>query len=598
MQKSLGTFIRQLRREQNKTQTELGGSAFSKSYVSAVESDKLVPSAEALRHFARTLGKPEHYFLAFASQTTGQTSVSLMEALAVLEPETMASLLHEKVALLATLFDHPEYGELEMTATLFALQPEIIDALPSQDQAHYSFFQSLIFQRKKEYTAAIEALEQALVRESHPQHSLAILYALTRCYLLLRLPQMALNYALRSYRLVRQHPSMQQTSTLPCQIALQLGMILLALRHYELAAEYFGQARTLLHERQPMRDVEQIYRHLGYCACGLAYQKQTSQAGKEYNEVEHLFQQALGYFLQSRTIAQVTEDRLGEQSLRLAQARLQIDRVNWRRRCYKRGMAESQSSKELGQANLSSLLDEASEQCCEVLSAFQAGSLPLSSQQEKTEVLHNVYHALALLLQVSVQRALLAREQGYDGTFRRECSLAATLCQQALDACEQEELLETLTWKSTQLAEKASSVPALPRLPALPPQDEEGGEAVRQAQAELYFAAGEIAELLALTATTPSFIKDCYKNADASFLRALEELRKTHMQKPLDVSGALTGAYQRYTFLMEERFQQGNGHESDGYCETDLFFSVYQSHMLHSPDELPAAFLTVLRQSL
>src|SRR5487761_413788 len=124
MQQSIGMVIRQLRREHNKTQTELGGTAFSKSYVSAVESGKLSPSREALQHFALGLGKPEHYFLTQAQQMSLETPGPLSEVAPVQEPEGLNVLAHEKSIFLETLFEQPEYSEIQTPESFFSLSTE------------------------------------------------------------------------------------------------------------------------------------------------------------------------------------------------------------------------------------------------------------------------------------------------------------------------------------------------------------------------------------------------------------------------------------------------------------------------------------------
>ncbi len=58
----IGETLRQMRRQQSLTQTELGGDHFSKSYISAVERDKIAPSYEALHFFAEQLGLQRDYF--------------------------------------------------------------------------------------------------------------------------------------------------------------------------------------------------------------------------------------------------------------------------------------------------------------------------------------------------------------------------------------------------------------------------------------------------------------------------------------------------------------------------------------------------------
>src|SRR5579871_5642638 len=58
----IGDLIRQLRRQRNLTQTELGGDRYSKSYVSAVEKNTIRPSLAALQFFAEQLEQRSDYF--------------------------------------------------------------------------------------------------------------------------------------------------------------------------------------------------------------------------------------------------------------------------------------------------------------------------------------------------------------------------------------------------------------------------------------------------------------------------------------------------------------------------------------------------------
>src|SRR5215469_6755439 len=73
----VGEYIRQIRREQNLTQTELGGTRFSKSYVSAVERNKISPSHEALRFFAEQLAQPADYFTTLARLNSNGKQLTL-----------------------------------------------------------------------------------------------------------------------------------------------------------------------------------------------------------------------------------------------------------------------------------------------------------------------------------------------------------------------------------------------------------------------------------------------------------------------------------------------------------------------------------------
>src|SRR5579884_2650817 len=83
MQPASGELIRQIRRQYNLTQTELGGERFSKSYVSAVERNKIVPSPQALQYFSERLGKPDDYFANLFQQSEN------MKQLAILAPVTL-----------------------------------------------------------------------------------------------------------------------------------------------------------------------------------------------------------------------------------------------------------------------------------------------------------------------------------------------------------------------------------------------------------------------------------------------------------------------------------------------------------------------------
>src|SRR5437764_1362780 len=68
-EQSIGESIRQLRRQQNLTQSELGGERYSKSYISALERDKITPSFQALQFFAEQLRMPDGYFTTLFEQT-------------------------------------------------------------------------------------------------------------------------------------------------------------------------------------------------------------------------------------------------------------------------------------------------------------------------------------------------------------------------------------------------------------------------------------------------------------------------------------------------------------------------------------------------
>src|SRR5947209_9414269 len=80
MQQAIGELIRQARRQHNLTQTELGGTRFSKSYVSAVERNKITSSTEALHFFAEQLGQPDDYFTSLVQQIDNIRQLSIPNA--------------------------------------------------------------------------------------------------------------------------------------------------------------------------------------------------------------------------------------------------------------------------------------------------------------------------------------------------------------------------------------------------------------------------------------------------------------------------------------------------------------------------------------
>src|SRR5690242_21726792 len=60
---TIGTRVRTARLAAHKTQQQLAGETYSKSYLSAVERGKMIPSIQALGFLAQRLGLPVSYFL-------------------------------------------------------------------------------------------------------------------------------------------------------------------------------------------------------------------------------------------------------------------------------------------------------------------------------------------------------------------------------------------------------------------------------------------------------------------------------------------------------------------------------------------------------
>src|SRR5205085_11347371 len=159
MQQPIGETIRQLRRQSSLTQTELGGTRFSKSYVSAVERTKITPSIEALQFFAEQLGHSNDYFIKLKQNTDekGWLSSALQTS-----PGGHPDVQEEFLNLLDILLEGTEQHYFSLTHDLPTFSPEMIATLPPQGQAHYLFLRGLIAQEQKDFSTALHAFEQAL----------------------------------------------------------------------------------------------------------------------------------------------------------------------------------------------------------------------------------------------------------------------------------------------------------------------------------------------------------------------------------------------------------------------------------------------------
>lgn len=551
MHRSLGYAIRQKRRERNLTQAELGGETFSKSYVSAVENGKIVPSTEALKQFAMYLGEAENYFLALAAQIERAVPLTVQRERTTVPAEEMVSTLtNEKAALLDILLEQGGYSEWRVPETFFTLSSESLAQLPQTRQAHYIFLQGLMWQKKGRYAQAVQAFEAALARENHQEHIAAILDALGVCYLQLHLPQVALAYALRAQESLQRKDSLPVPSTLQFHTALHCGEIYLLLGKYSRALECFEQARASLKPQQDMQGIGQLYWGLGYSTYALAYdQAYTGSAPIE--QIEDRYQHASGYILQSLNLAQMGGNTPEMLHRRLALARIQVDWSTWRRRRLIR--KEDSPSNAVLLAKLSSLLDDAYEQCRQVLMHWNGGWAGQDAALPAQDSL--VISALALITRVATERSYLASLSGYENVLQRERSFAAALCQHVFDTYQEEEQLKELAWNVGNVSTPfpPSAFVPLPSISELPPPregEDQWNELV--GQVEVYCAAAKVAGMLGQTSNALDFRQECYTYADRLFLQALERLKQGQDGQQQDV-GYVTRTYQRYSSFLEER---------------------------------------------
>ena len=538
----IGGLIRQLRRQRNITQMKLGATRYSKSYVSGVEKNTIRPSPEALQFFAEQLGQPRDYFTALLEDPVGRKQDAALQ-----EPHAISdqSLPDERLLLLRLLLERPDHPYVRAVGALPPLVPELISALSPSEQGSYFFLAGLMAQEKQEYEVALSALERALPLAS-AQLQPAVLDALGQYYYLTRSYATALHYHQRALALLRQAASQEPERTLLFPVALHCGEDYRALGAYTRACDMYERARAHLRAEHEMKSGALLYLGWAYCTYALSYQAVAQVlAARErapLEEVERGFQRAMGFAVQSRGISQVSGDHLGEATARLLLAVTELDFSSGRR----------QLVSTIGgafPASCLSLLDDAEEQCRQVLVSWQDMLKQRAAPDAPT-----IYVALAYLVRVFIQRAALARLSGHDDTALRERALAAQLCQQALDALGEPAFPWALLQAGLPLQAERSTedAPALPRLPELT-EDAPAFRSRLLGQVEVYCAAGEVAEELGRTASSPDDTHDCYTCTDRCFDRALTLVNALMSSQECE-PGYLVRCHQRCARLLEERF--------------------------------------------
>ncbi|MBV9614934.1 MAG: helix-turn-helix transcriptional regulator [Ktedonobacteraceae bacterium] len=568
MQKPISECIRQLRRQRGMTQTELGGEHFSKSYVSAVEREKIVPSYEALRFFAEQLDQSVDYFHQLAEQSALMQSngVQMLPSLSLQDENDQQD---ESMGLLGMVLEGIELPHAPFSQEISALSLETIMRLPFQKQARYCLVKGLLLQEAGNLVDAQHLLERALVL-SPVKHQPAILDALGTNFALAHIYQAALSYHRRALHLLELNESDEKaSSTLLLKVELHCGDDYRALDIHTKALDHYEHARQSLRSTSNMDIAGQTYMGLGYCTYASTYQNGSTKLS--YQEKERQLQRAISFLLQSRTLYQVSSNRMGESKVRLLHALILLALCSLRRQ-----LALERAGKALTTESLqcNTLLDEAEEQCRQALLSWNGTAIDTGISSTDLEVV--LYTALSSLVSVYVQRAAVARLEGYSDTALRDRARAALLCQSTLDTLTNPELLHPLL-QNTPVLEDVDMyrVQALPRLPDATKN--------RLSQnpislAALFFAAGEMTEELGRAATTTTYASDCYMHANTCFKTSLNTERQSTFSKEYDAS-YLTRNYQRCITLLEERLQVAPAAVEKTYQATlDLFKdSVYQT---------------------
>ena len=558
---SLGEIIRQLRRQHSMTQTELGGEHFSKSYVSAVERDKIVPSYEAMRFFAEQLEQPRDYFENIYHENERAKRVEMSNNAAQASHGTQlvhvysdgdgdsevdghVSIQKNFLNLLDTVLEQVELSPTFPQRPTFTEDvAQFITLLPSSFQGRFAYLFGLQGVQQEELTLSMQALEQALILA--PMHyQPAILDALGMNHYSQKEYHTALHYHLRASRLLEKDEQ-ALSSPLGLKVYFHCGNAALALGAYEQARGYYEKAHALLSHTTEMHTVGQLLHHLGYSLYAHAYQLLDTSITSEH--LEHSFQRAIGLLVQSRTLYQIMEDRTHETQARLTHSMVLLDMSTWRR------LLAQEKARQTGtpaRTTNIALLNEAEEQNRQILLTWLHQSEGVSNATPPAEVEIYLYSAMANLVHIYAHRALLASLNEYAGTAQRERSLAIHYCQQLLNSLTDQEFPWTLVYNMASLQHTNVQYQSQELL-YLP-----SGHSPRQllSQSATYFAAAQVAELLGRTSINTDYIYDVYSISDECIHLTLDSVQSAYTKNlvEMDVSYVLR-TYQRCSKMLEER---------------------------------------------
>ncbi len=543
MQTPISEYIRQLRRQRGMTQTELGGEHFSKSYVSAVEREKIVPSYAALRFFAEQLDQSADYFQELAEQPVPlpQNTTQLVSSFENEDDDE----LDESIELLDMVLEGSELQHTSFSQKVSTLPLEALMRLPFQKQARYCLMKGLILQEQGNLADAQSLLERALVLSPTKNQS-AILDALGTNYSLAFSYQTASSYHQRALHLLDLDETDRKTSALFLKIKLHCGDDQRALNRHAEALEHYEHARQSLRSTSNMDIAAQVYIGLGYCTYASVYQNPTATK-VSYEEKERRLQQAATFLLQSRTLYQISSNRTGEAKARLLHASVLLSICSLRRHA---ALERAQDGEAIRSLQCATLLDEAGEQCRQVLLVWNETMLISNQSSSDLEIV--LYTALSTLVSTYIQRAVIARLEGYNDTALHDRAYAAHLCQQILDTLTKPELLHSLTRDA--LAPEIRGIYSSQALPRLPDLDKNVPPHHPMSIAIIFSAAGEVAEELGRFATNSVYAATCYAHANTCFKTSLRIDRQSTFSKEHDAS-FLMRRCQHYITLIEERLQ-------------------------------------------
>ncbi len=515
-----------------------------------MSSKKISPSLEALRFFAEQLEQPVNLLEQLLVQAEQGRASSVKTNLALYQPEGSGD-WEETLPLLDLVLEGKELPHTMFLQELSTLSTGMMLDLPLQQQARYFFLKGLLSQEQGELQNARFSLERALVL-SPIQYQPIILDTLGTNFYLDQLYQTALLYHERALQVLQEEGTREKLPTLLLQVELHCGDDCRALGAHTRARAHYERARQNLRSTSNMQVAGQVYLGLGYCIyASISLEPipaDSAATSFSFEEKEHLFQLALSFLLQARTLYQVSGDRSGEAKVRLLHAMVLLDRCSLYREVAR---VDSQGTGTGKVLQCATLLDEAEEQCRQILlswhdAAFETGASP----PDLEEVL---YTALSSLVETFIQRAAVARSSGYADTSARARSRSAQLCQLMLDTLTDASIPWSLVRAASALPDDPATyhAQALPRLPDLA-QDQQFHKP--NSLAPILFAAALVAEELGRATTDSDYASACYTRANEFFAAFLQMESQFTPGRDRDAS-YLVRSYQRCIALMEERLE-------------------------------------------
>jgi transcriptional regulator with XRE-family HTH domain len=556
MQQSIGEIIRQVRQQRHLTQRELAGDQFSKSYVSAVEHNRIRPSPKALHILAERLGLPDGDFAALRERVQAVEQMSVLQASPAL-PESNGQSHRDKLfTLLNTLLEQTEISRFSPRPVVPVLAPDVLASLPPQMQSRYFFLIGLDAKEKRHLPEALRAFESALALAPAHQQAL-ILDEIGNIYVLMHASLTALGYYLHARDVLSQASFTHNSTLLSFQVELHCGDAYRQLGAYQHALEHYERAHMQLKAQHDLAAAGHLYEGLGYCTYGAIYPATALSASSfmhiplKAEQIEREFQRAISFLLQSRNFYQVAGESLKEANARLMLVSLLLDLSTWQRRMVHEKARHTEKQETL--TNCLALLNDAEEHCHHVLLGWQHPGE--RDEVPAPEIESSLYGALTSLIRISLERAILAGLEGstFDVAYR-ERAFAASLCLQVLETLSMPSLPWALIHQAVHMSAETLEYcsPDLLHFTEMPPQFSHTLPHRLLSHVEVYFAVGEVAEELGRASLVQHYAQDCYVQANQYFQAALSLAHSERMKEERD-PGYLARLYLRCTALLEER---------------------------------------------